>query len=84
VAVGNKTQTVTEAQRAGQTAVTRTVTQTQPTVEVRTNTVTATSTTPSSAAPENEARQREAEKTLRKVERENEELKRQLEAPPTP
>jgi hypothetical protein len=84
VAVGSKSKTVTEPQRAGQPAVTRTVTQTQPTVELRTTTVTATSTTPSPAGAESEARQRETEKTLRTVEKENEELKRQLEGRAAP
>jgi hypothetical protein len=83
LAVGGKNRTVTETQRAGQPPVTQTVTQTKevirPKVEVHTNTVTTTTSTPSPASSENEARRREAEKNLRTVERENEELKRQLE-----
>jgi hypothetical protein len=70
-------------QRAGPPAVTQTVTQTktvvQPKVEVHTNTVTATTSTPSPAQAESEARARETEKKLRTVEKEDEELKRQLE-----
>jgi hypothetical protein len=84
VAVGNKGKTVTETQPGGQPALTHTVTQTQPTVEVRTNTVTTTTTTPSPAGAESEARAREVEKNLRTVEKENEELKRQLEGRATP
>jgi hypothetical protein len=82
LAAANRTKTVTEAQRAGQPGVTRTITQTQPTVEVRTQTVTATTTAPSPATAENEARRREAERSLRTLEKENEELKRQLEGRP--
>ena len=81
LAVGGNTKTVTETLRAGQATPPRTVTLKQPTVEVRTRTVTATSSTPSPASAENEARAREAEQTLRRVERENRELKRQLEEP---
>ena len=79
--LGGSTKTVTEMLRAGQATPARTVTQKQPTVEVRTNTVTATSSTPPPASAENEARAREAEQTLRRVEKENRELKRQLEEP---
>jgi hypothetical protein len=75
LAVGNNGKTVTQTQAGGQSAITRTVT--QPTVEVRTKTVT--TTTPSPAGAETEARAREAESNLRRVEKENEELKRQLE-----
>jgi hypothetical protein len=84
LAVGGKNKTVTETLRAGQSAPARTVTQKQPTVEVRTKTVTATSSTPSPASAESEARGREAEQTLRTVEKENRELKRQLEERSTP
>jgi hypothetical protein len=78
LAVGNNnTKTVRETQRAGQPAVTQTVT--QPKVEAHTNTVTVTTTTPAAVNAENEVRTRETEKNLRKVEKENEELKRQLE-----
>lgn len=88
LAVGNKNKTVTETQRFGQQSITHTVTQTkavvQPKVEVHTNTVTATTTTPSPASSENEVRRRETEKSLRTVERENEELKRQLEERASP
>jgi hypothetical protein len=83
---GNKTKTVAETQAAGQPPVTQTATQpktvVQPKVEVRTNTVTTTTSTPSPANVENEVRRREAEKNLRKAEKENEELKRQLEERP--
>ena len=87
-AVRNNKKTVTETERAGQPAVTQTVTQTktvvQPKLEVHTTTVTAPTSTPSPANAESEARTREIEKNLRKVEKENEELKRQIEGRPTP
>jgi cell division septation protein DedD len=88
LAVGNNGKTVTEAQRAGQPAITRTVTQpapvAQPKVEVHTNTVTVTASTPSPASAESEARIRELQTNLRTAEKENEELKRQLEGRPAP
>jgi hypothetical protein len=46
--------------------------------------VTAPTSTPPPANAESEARTREIEKNLRKVEKENEELKRQIEGRPTP
>jgi len=76
-ALGDKGETVTEARGHGP-AITRTVTNTtsvvRPKVVVQTNTVTQ---TPPPASSANEARRSEAEAKLRKVERENEELKRQ-------
>jgi hypothetical protein len=81
LAVGGNTKTVTETLRAGQATPALTVTQKQPTVEVRTNTVTATTSAPSPTSAENGARAREAEQSLRRVEKENRELKRQLEEP---
>jgi hypothetical protein len=78
-AVGDKGETSPE--RGGREApVARTVTNTTtvPKVVVQTNTVTAPQ-TPSSANQGNEERRTEAETNLRKAERENQELKRQLE-----
>jgi hypothetical protein len=77
-----------EASREGQAAragapstVTRTATVVRPKVIVRTDTVTASTVTqtPAPANTANEERRTEAEADLRRVERENEELKRQLE-----
>jgi hypothetical protein len=82
-ALGDKGEATTEAQR-GQPAiqtVTHTTTVVKPKVVVRTNTVTANTVTqtPAPANAQNEERRIEAETNLRRVERENEELKRQLE-----
>jgi hypothetical protein len=77
-AVGNNNENAS-TQRGAQPAITRTVTHTntvvQPKVVERSNTVTA----PAAANPVNEERRTEAESRLRKAERENEELRRQLE-----
>jgi hypothetical protein len=81
LAAGGKTKTVTETLRAGQTAPAQTITEKQPTVEVRTQTVTATTSAPAPANAQNEARRQEDEQSLRAVEKENRELKRQLEEP---
>jgi len=84
-AIGNKGETSTEAQRGGGPAITDTITHTttvvKPKVVVRTNTVTANTVTqtPAPANSQNEERRIEAETNLRRAERENEELKRQLE-----
>jgi hypothetical protein len=84
-ALGNKGETSTEAQRGGGPAITDTITHTttvvKPKVVVRTNTVTANNVTqtPAPANSQNEERRIEAETNLRRAERENEELKRQLE-----
>ncbi len=76
--LGGKGETVTGAQRGRGPAITRTVTNTttvvRPKVVVQTNTVTQ---TPPPASSANEERRSEAEAKLRKVERENEELRRQ-------
>ena len=78
---GDKAETVTEAGRTGGPAVTQTVTNTRtvPKVVVRTDTVTSNTVTqpPAPANAGNEERRVEAETRLRKVERENEELRRQ-------
>jgi hypothetical protein len=84
-AVGGKGETVTEAQRNAGPAITHTVTQTttvvHPKVVVRTNTVTQKTVTqaPPPANAEGEQRLSTAEASLRKAERENEELKRRVE-----
>jgi hypothetical protein len=84
-ALGNKGETSTEAQRRSGPAITDTITHTttvvKPKVVVRTNTVTANTVTqtPAPANSQNEERRTEAETNLRRAERENEELKRQLE-----
>ena len=84
-AIGGKGETVSETQRGGGTAITHTVTRTntvvQPKVEVHTNTVTTTApaSTPAPSGSEGEERRHEAEEDRRRVERENAELKRQLE-----
>ena len=75
-AVGDKGKTVTQAQRNGEPAITRTTTVVQPKVLVRTSTVTTQAGAPPNSA--NERRRTEAEQNLRTVERENEELKRRL------
>jgi hypothetical protein len=79
-AVGHNGQTVTEAQRGP--AITHTVTNTTTVVRPKVATVTAKTVTqtPAPANPANEERRSEVEAKLRKVERENEELKRQQEA----
>jgi hypothetical protein len=83
LAVSDNGKTVTETQRSSPTqTVTKSTTVTQPKVE--TKTVTTTTSTPTPLAAENEARRREAEKNLKTVEKENEELKRQLEGRGTP
>lgn len=84
-ALGGKGETVTEGRSGPRAAITRTVTHTttvvHPTVVVRTNTVTARTVTqtPAPANSTREERRSEAEANLRRVERENEELKRQAE-----
>jgi hypothetical protein len=84
-AIGNKGETVSEAQRNARTGIAQTVTHTttvvRPKVVVRTNTVTAKTVTqtPAPANAANEERRTEAEANLHRVERENEELKRQTE-----
>lgn len=83
-AVGDKSRTVTETHRAGQPTAIRTVTQKQPTIEVRTTTVTAAATTPPPVSAESDKRSRETERSLRNIEEENQELKRQLEERQTP
>jgi hypothetical protein len=72
---GGKGQTVTEARGPAIThTVTNTTTVVRPKVLVQTNTVTQ---APVPARPANEERRSEVETKLRKLERENEELKRQ-------
>jgi hypothetical protein len=82
-ALGDSKKTVTQTQRGNQPTLTRTVGRTatvvQPKVVVRTNTVTATSTSPAPADSQTAERAGEAEARRRVVERENEELKQQLE-----
>jgi hypothetical protein len=84
-AVGGKGETVTESNRNAGPAVTHTITKTttvvHPKVVVRTNTVTAKTVTqtPAPANAESEQRLSTAEASLRKAERENEELKRRVE-----
>ncbi|MGH2832693.1 MAG: hypothetical protein ACRDK2_07950 [Solirubrobacteraceae bacterium] len=82
-AVGHKGETVSERNAHEAPPLTRTVTSTVtvPKVVVQTNTVTAKTVTqtPSPANQANEERRTEAETNLRKTERENRELKRQLE-----
>lgn len=79
-AIGNSGKTVTTVGRSGATAITHTVTHTntvtQPKVIERSNTVTATTQTTNPSEAESRS---QAEATLRKAERENEELRRQLE-----
>jgi hypothetical protein len=85
LALGDNGKTVTQTARGGQPAVTRTVGHTttvvQPKVVVRTDTVTATTSapTPAPSGAQEAERAGEAEANRRSVERENEELKRQLE-----
>jgi hypothetical protein len=83
-AIGDKGESSSEAQRAG-APVTRTVDHTttviHPKVVVHTVTSNTVTQTTSPANAENEQRRSEAEASLRKAERENEELKRQLEEP---
>ncbi len=84
-AIGDRGESSSEAQRAGAPAVTRTVDHTttvvHPKVVVHTVTSNTVTQTTSPANAENEQRRSEAETNLRKAERENEELKRQLEEP---
>jgi hypothetical protein len=85
LALGDNGKTVTQPSGGGQPAITHTVGRTttvvQPKVVVRTNTVTATTTAPTPAPSGSQEAERagEAEANRRNVERENEELKRQLE-----
>jgi hypothetical protein len=60
--------------------VTNTTTVEHPKTVVQTNAVTTIKETPAPANQANEERRREAEANLRKVEKENQELKKQLEA----
>lgn len=80
-ALGDKGETTTEAQRGQPAIQTVTHTTTVPKVVTRTTTVTASTVTqtPAPANSQNEERRVEAETNLRRAERENEELKRQLE-----
>jgi hypothetical protein len=84
-AIGHKGESTAGERQAGRAVpeqtVTRTNTVVRPKVIVRTNTVTASTVTqtPAPANSANEERRTEAEADLRRVERENEELKRQLE-----
>lgn len=81
-AIGGKGE-ATEAQRGAAPPVTQTVTNTKtvvhPQVVVHTVTAKTVTQTPSPASAESEQRARAAEASLRRVERENAELKRQLE-----
>jgi hypothetical protein len=80
--LGGKGETVTQAQRGGPAlaqTVTRTTTVVRPQVVVHTVTAPAVTQTPLPANSANEERRAEAEANLKKVERENEELKRQAE-----
>jgi hypothetical protein len=77
-AIGHKSE-----ERAGATVthtVTNTTTVEHPKTVVQTNAVTTIKETPAPANQANEERRREAEANLRKVEKENQELKKQLEA----
>jgi len=84
-AIGNKGEGAAGERQGARSAapqtVTRTATVVRPKVIVRTDTVTASTVTqtPAPANSANEERRTEAETDLRRVERENEELKRQLE-----
>jgi hypothetical protein len=82
-AIGDSSNTVTTTGRGTRAAITQTVTRTntvtQPKVVERSNTVTATTQAPAPAGPAGEERRAEDESRLRRAERENEELKRQLE-----